>query len=98
MPDGLQAIGYDITVSPRHVGRRRTSRADREMNGYIGDLHAFKAIPTLPTIPPEIPQSAERLTIDGANAIERYLYNLGGAEASIRENYMYAGEIFAGEV
>ena len=54
--------------------------------------------PTLPTIPPEIPQSAERLTIDGANAIERYLLNLGTVDASIRENYMYAGEIFAGEV
>ena len=68
------------------------------MNGYIGDLYAFKGIPTLPSIPPEIPQSADRMTIDGANAIERYLYNLGTAEASIRENYMYAGEIFAGEV
>lgn len=94
----LQAIGYDITISPRTDWAETDIPRRSEMNGYIGDLHAFKAIPTLPTIPPEIPQSAERLTIDGANAIERYLYNLGGAEASIRENYMYAGEIFAGEV
>lgn len=94
----LQAIGYDLAVSPRTDWTETDIPRRSEMNGYIGDLHALKAIPTVPPVPPEIPQSADRLTIDGANAIERYLYNLGGAEASIRENYMYAGEIFAGEV
>ncbi len=94
----LQAIGYALTVSPRTDWTETDIPRRSEMEGYIGDLHAFKAIPTLPSVPPEIPESAERLTIDGANAIERYLYNLGVVEASIRENYMYAGELFAGEV
>ena len=94
----LQAIGYDLTVSPRTDWAETDIPRRSEMNGYIGDLHALKAIPTLPTIPPEIPESMDRLTIDGANAIERYLYNLGVVEASICENYLYAGELFAGEV
>ena len=94
----LQAIGYAVTVSPRADWAETDIPRRSEMEGYIGDLHAFKAIQTLPSVPPEIPESAERLTIDGANAIEWYLYNLGVVEASIRENYMYAGELFAGEV
>lgn len=94
----FRALGYVVAVSPKTDWTETDIPRRSEMNGYIGDLHAFKTIPTLPSIPPEIPQSADRMTIDGANAIERYLYNLGTAEASIRENYMYAGEIFAGEV
>ena len=94
----LQATGYDLTVSPRTDWAETDIPRRSEMEGYIGDLHALKAIPTLPPVPPEIPQSADRLTIDGANAIERYLYNLGVVETSICENYLYAGELFAGEV
>ena len=94
----LQAIGYDLAVLPRTDWTETDIPRRSEMNGYIGDLHALKAIPTVPPVPPEIPRSADRLTIDGANAIERYLYNLGVVETSICENYLYAGEIFAGEV
>lgn len=81
----FRALGYVVTVSPRTDWAETDIPRRSEMEDYIADLHAFRDIPTLPTIPPEIPERMDRLTIDGA-------------KASIRENYMYAGEIFAGEV
>lgn len=94
----LLSLGYSFSVNPKTNWAVNDIPRQSEIAAYFADLHTLKGIPTLPDIKPDIPAGGGKLTFAGANNIELYLYNLGAAEESVRANFVYAGEMYTGEV
>lgn len=94
----LLSIGYSVSVNPKTDWAVNDIPRQSQIAAYFADLHALKNIRTLPVIKPDIPSGGRKLSFAGANNIEQYLYNLGAAEESIRANYVYAGDVYGGEV
>lgn len=51
-----------------------------------------------PGKPDKIPETLDKLTIEGANAIERALYELIIAGNNIPDSWYYSGELYGGEI
>lgn len=51
-----------------------------------------------PGKPDKIPENLDKLTIEGANAIERALYELIIAGNNIPDSWYYSGELYGGEI
>ena len=51
-----------------------------------------------PGKPDKIPETLDKLTIEGANAIERALYELIIAGQNIPDSWYYSGELYGGEI
>lgn len=51
-----------------------------------------------PGKPDKIPETLDKLTIEGANAIERALYELIIAGKNIPDSWYYSGELYGGEI
>lgn len=51
-----------------------------------------------PGKPDKIPEALDKLTIEGANAIERALYELIIAGQNIPDSWYYSGELYGGEI
>lgn len=51
-----------------------------------------------PGKPDKIPDTLDKLTIEGANAIERALYELIIAGQNIPDSWYYSGELYGGEI
>ena len=69
-----------------------------EMAAYLAHIQAVRdALPDIPAFPP-LPESMDRLTVEGANEIERFLEEACGMITNIEKGWFYSGEIAAGEV
>lgn len=94
----LLSLGYlvDVPVPKTDWAENDVPRRS-EIALHFASMHALGKIPTFPVILPVIPDGGGKLTFTGANDIEEYLYNFGRAEESVRENFVFAGEMFGGE-
>ena len=94
--DKLSEYGLVSTVTPKVnwvVGEVPLSVALVKLVADVKSLYT-----TLSQLPPDIPPTAERLTVQGANEIERALIALDETLARIRAAWFHLGEIYANEV
>ena len=65
-----------------------------QMERYLGNIRAFCGVLGLQ---PELPQSMDFLTYEGANQIEQALLLAGKRIEAVQNTYRFSGELIAGE-
>ena len=66
-----------------------------QMDGYLSNVETISSV--FPINGPDIPESMEALTFEGANSIERVLVLAYGIHPLLIKTPFYSGEIFCGE-
>lgn len=90
-------LGHACAVSPKTDWTVADIPTQVQMQTYIGHLNTFKALFPYPDFMPPVPADMNHLDWQKANDIEELLYHWFFMVQSIRDSWLYAGEIYAGE-
>lgn len=94
----FHALGYAVSVEPRTDWTNDRLPTPEELERYLDDLRALRAVLTAPEDLPAVPESMEKLTYEAANDIEQLLLDLEFLIEQITPALIYSGEVLAGEV
>lgn len=90
----LEMYGYSVPVSPRTDWQVGDIPSLSDMTTYLGDVAALRAA-LYGSVP--LPDSMSKLTAEGANNIERLLYEVEQNINRMIASWYYSGELYAGE-
>ena len=98
LADRLFALGYQIKVTPETDWTENSIPTASQMTHYLDDLRKIRETLTQPPDTPTAPQSMDGLTYEKANDIETILSVTNLLIEWMVSNFLYTGELFAGEV
>lgn len=94
--DMLVRYGYVVDLTTKTDWAVGDIPRIADMERYIHNiLHLDGKIPYTDERTP-LPETADKLSFDGANGIEKMLYTLGGMAENIEKSWLYAGMIESG--
>lgn len=94
----LNGYGYAVTVNPKHDWTGSDIPTAGQMAVYLRDVAALRgAIAVMASTPPT-PDSANNLTWQEANDIEKILVDVDELLTRMAAAWFYSGELYAGEV
>lgn len=98
--DRLNAEGYGAYVSPKTDWQMEDTVRQSDWNKYLDEVRHLRRKLTLMRTTPQITDGmySGLKSYAEANAIEQILVDLDWMLTNIIRNYIYAGEVFAGEV
>lgn len=108
--DKLYRIPYNVSavaVSPKIDWKVSDIPLQSQMETYLKNIRTLKGIFELPDSSPDLPQTLEALDINGANSIEKVLYEVNTKLGEIEKNlydridrtavaFQYANMLYAG--
>ena len=87
--------GITVNVNPKTDWVYRDIPTREQLDKYIADLQTLKTSLQFDT--PDLPNTASRLTLSGANAIEKLCVNLNAALMRVQQSGFFCDEIYSGE-
>lgn len=94
----LRAFGYSADTEDGPTWAEADIPDFEQMGRYLGNLENIRsAAPTIPGTP-QVPPDMDMFTYREANDIEQILVNADRVMNNIEAAWMYAGEIYAGEI
>lgn len=94
----LKRAGYGVTTENGPLWSEKDIPDFQQMERYLRNIEAVRnALPLLPNTP-QTPPDMDMLTYSEANNIEMILASAHKVLENIKAAWMYAGELFAGEV
>lgn len=87
--------GISVDVEPKTDWAYSDIPTIAQLDRYISDLKQLRAALEIDT--PDIPDSAAKLTLTGANAIEQLCVNLHAALMRMQHSGFYCNEIYSAE-
>lgn len=104
----LNALGYIVPYEPPIIAHLDGTTSDEwretdedirksKIESYLTEVLKIKDVLPI-TIPPDLPTTMNRLTYQGANAIEKMLYEVYNLIELMTSFYYYSGELYSGEV
>lgn len=94
----LTGYGYSVSVSPRQDWSPADIPTTTDMAAYLADVQALRAVLTVPSDTPDVPEDMEQLTWQEANDIERILTVVNSLLTRMAAAWFYSGDLYAGEV
>ena len=95
----MASMGYAVdNIAPKLYWMDTDVVTQSDMGAYLSDLAALRAVLELPSETPAIPTDMAELTFTEANDIEQILTIINTMLTNITLAYMYAGELYGGEV
>lgn len=96
--DRLRERGYSVETEDGPTWKKSDIPDFDQMKRYLDNLNAVQsAAPKLPGTP-QVPPDMDMLTYREANDIEQILIDVNHVMNNIEAAWMYAGEIYAGEI
>lgn len=93
----LRGAGYSVPVSPKTDWSMADVPTEAQLDRYLDNVSALRAVlPVLPTTP-EVPPDMEGLTWQEANDIEKILVDIDHLITNMTAAWFYSGELYAGE-
>lgn len=94
----LNGYGYAVTVTAKQDWTGSDIPSAGQMAAYLQDVAALRgAIAVMASTPPT-PDSANNLTWQEANNIERILLDVDALLTKMAQAWFYSGDLYAGEV
>ena len=93
--DRLKALGETVGIQPRTDWSLSDLPTRSAITEYLNNIEKLRSVMPVPI---ETPGSGLLLNYEEANEIERILEYLEILIDKIEQNYLYSGEIYAGEV
>lgn len=95
----MASMGYAVAdIAPKLYWMDTDTVTQSDMSAYLSDLAALRAVLELPGETPTVPADMAELTFTEANDIEQILTIINTMLTNITLAYMYAGELYGGEV
>lgn len=95
----ISSMGYSVTdIAPKLYWMDTDVVTLSDMSAYLSDLAALQAVLPLPDETPTAPSDMAGLTFTEANDIEQILAIINTMLTNITLAYMYAGELYGGEI
>lgn len=98
LADLLNEYGYAVHVTAKRDWTEHDTPSPSQMAQYLADVSAIREAFAVPEGTPDVPESAEKLTWQAANAIETILQEIDVLLKNIAAAWFYSGELYAGEV
>ena len=95
LADLLSSYGYSVSVSPKTDWTIDDIPCVADVDAYLSDVEAIKAA-FYGTVP--LPDSMNKLTVTGANNIEKLLLEIETYITKMAAAFVYSGEVYSGEV
>jgi len=92
----LEALGFPTTTSPKTDWAVGDIPTPEQLSSYLADVAAVCAALPLPETAPELPESMDALTFEGANAIEGALLAVKTAIEKFQAAFTYSGTMYSG--
>lgn len=92
----LNADGYTVSLVVQKEWRIKDIPRISDMARYLSNVKTLAGMIPYSFDPVGLPGTMEKLTYEGANAIEKTLYDVGKAAESIETNWLYSGMIESG--
>lgn len=92
----LISYGYVSDLVTKTTWANNSIPRKSDMVRYIENVETLAGMIPYSLEPTKLPRTMEKLTREGANDIEKTLYDLGKATESIEQNWFYSGMIESG--
>lgn len=94
----LNAAGYPVTVSTPRGWTESDIPTKAQLDVYIADVAALRAVLPVPTGTPETPEDMDKLTYTEANDIESIILIVDTLLDNMMQSWFYSGDLYSGEV
>ena len=94
----LREAGYEMDLVTKKDWTMEDLPTRLDMERYIGNVAEIRAAFTPFSTTPKAPPLSRNLSHEYANNLEQILKDMGLLAMSIPQNWLYAGDIFSGEV
>ena len=94
----LAEAGYYAQVSPRIDWTEEDIPTQGDMERYLADVAALRAVLPVPASTPAVPEDMDRLTFQEANNIEQILLDVDSLITRMMDAWFYCGDLYCGEV
>ena len=94
----LRTVGYNVTLSNLKTWTPQDFPTKQDMDNYLNDIRAIRSVLAVMSTTPAVPDSMVNLTYVKANAIEQILMDVDTLLANMISSFVYAGDIYGGEV
>lgn len=96
--DLLNGYGYSVQVSPKTDWAIGDIPTTSQLQQYLADVSALRAVLELLPTTPEVPADMEGLTVQESNDIEKILVDIDHLITNMTAAWFCSGELYAGEV
>lgn len=94
----LRDAGYEMDLVTKKDWTMEDMPTRLDMERYIGNVAAIREVFNPFPSTPKAPKITQNLSHVFANDLEQILKDMGGLAANIPQSWLYAGDIFSGEV
>lgn len=94
----LNAAGYPVTVSTPRGWAESDIPTKAQLDAYLADVAALRAVLPVPTGTPETPEDMDKLTYTEANDIESIILIVDTLLDNMMQSWFCSGDLYSGEV
>lgn len=98
LAERLRTLGYAVVVSAKQDWSNSDGQTDEDMEVYLANVAALRAVLAVFSTTPEPPEDLVRLTWREANDIERILVDVSRLITNLEKSWYCSGEVCAGEI
>ena len=96
--DRLQIAGFYLDLDIKNTWIITEFFNDQDMLRYLGNIKVLRNVFSVPENTPAVPETMQYFTYNKANDIEKILEIIDQLISNISANFIYSGEVYAGEV
>lgn len=94
----LQITGFYLDLDIKNTWIITEFFNETDMKRYLSNIQTLRDLFVMPEETPEVPETMQHFTYDKANDIEQILEIIDQLISNISANFIYSGEVYAGEV